>query len=154
MTWITYKEKHMQPIIAKKRIEVVKVVELKQNNMGKFIAFNDDILYKLDETVHRELHPSLEKIDKEELEFFREYNIPRLEEFLEITNGFHCFNKKIENALSTLLPETDKPTIGLLTCYIPKGATYYINEKGEYITDTITPISLFYIITRKKNNPN
>lgn len=157
MSWITYKKEYMQPKIAKRKIEVIKVVKLEPTENGKYVmkpllpfSFNDDTTYKLWDTVKRELDVSMEKT--ENMAFFKKHNIPRPEEFMKITSGLHCFAKKLKNALITVLPETEIPTVGIMTCYIPKGSTYYINEYDEIVTDTIIPESLFYttLTTRQK----
>lgn len=75
---------------------------------------------------------------------------------IEINEGFHCYSQNAYAALGTIIEGlmrvysskrqydvlhcfsrklSSKPVV--VKCTIPKGSTYYINNKGEIVTDNI-----------------
>lgn len=133
MCWITYKKELIKPEVAEDNIVCNKLVYLHPNNIIESIHFS--FKYKIN---------VLYELDKETsvLNFINGINI--------IEYGFHSYTTDIKFDLQRGLKEIPymnihKKPYALASCIIPKGARYFLNEYGEYVSNKIKMLSVFRI---------
>lgn len=158
MCWITYKKEFTIPKIAEDNIVCNKIVYLCPNNIIKsaynYFNYKTNILYEIG------------------IEITTKYTIRGN---YVIDYGFHSYNTNVKyvSALGIfsdapyirVYNNNDKiidmyeavkwdvsckrgplkEQLGLASCIIPKGATYFLNEKGEYVSNKIKMLSAFRI---------
>ena len=128
MCWMTIKSKHKHPNVAKRDIVVGKFVKIDTGNNGNgvmkpLIFDDDDFIYKFNER------------------YTSKFRFIDTEKCKAILNGLHSLSikKGKECKYPHMSPEKD---IRYIECVIPKGATYYRNEFGEYVSNELIPIKL------------
>ena len=124
MCWVTGIQEHMQPIIAKDNVAIIKV--LSKNDNGDYFAPYWDMRYELNKTYYSDIVIGYEDVDRLIIEhglhsitvvflYFKEKEVYD-KNFITIDKGFYY---------------------AIMEGYIPAGATYYEDENGEIVSDSI-----------------
>ena len=132
MCWFTSEKRRAEPRIAKRNIPVIKLYykskEPKEPNELYSIYYSACYIYKVNKKIYA--------YDKH-----GRHIVPSPRRFAnawKIDAGLHSI--KNEQALDNLLPYymayRDSDSV-LIKCYIPKGATYFLNENGEYVSSEL-----------------
>lgn len=137
MCWITYKKELIKPEVAEDNIVCNKLVYLNSDNIIKSLYFDFNyeinVLYELDKEITI---------------------IPNFTGVRIINDGFHSYSTdkySLQRGLKELpylvipLSTKDKISFALASCIIPKGAIYFLNEIGEYVSNKIKMLSAFRI---------
>lgn len=152
MCWIGLTETECTKRVAEDNIPTTKLVTVHPN--GAISSRYAHFAYLIDEEYKLYTHLELKKQDV------------RDEKRLVIDKGFHSYSNDVKiictfdevyamyKGSQTLDYFDLKPkgysnlvygTIGIADCIIPKGSEYYLNFKGEYVSDTIKIINVYKI---------
>ena len=151
MCWTTYKEELATPRTADKGIKVFKVCRPTDDpNCAEPYYFNHYGDYKVGKTYF--IYADV---------FVRQIKQPNLQTYYEIDRGYHSYNPEkinvsVDESATTFLRNGAmnysitcndngayidyfflKRNLVKVDCTIPKGATYYENEKGEIVSNSI-----------------
>lgn len=122
MCWRTIYRKYKKPHISKRNINVCKVVAIGQDNEGNTIirpkCRSRELIYELNKQYNT--HISIE-----------DYTYLAI-----ITKGFHSYAYRLLKYKGAGYCEA------IMHCIIPKGTTYYLNESGEYVSESLIPLSI------------
>lgn len=132
MCWIS-KERIKR--IAKEDIPVFKIVNRDKTSVFRNFLYEENTEYSLGKEIH--------VYESGIMHFF-------------INEGFHSYCKKCEitytysdgffrviDLVGTVL--LGRKSLLILECLIPKGATYYINEEGECVSDKLKTLKFYKI---------
>lgn len=155
MCWTTYNKELIVPKIAEDNIVCNKLVRIDSNNIIKSDYYN--FIYSLNTTYRL----------NQNLIVDRNFDI-KGKLFYEIREGFHSYSTNVtyrvnerkffyekirtyyENKLldtyfvSEYMNDVHRQ-ISMASCIIPKGSTYFLNEVGEYVSDSIKILNVFKI---------
>lgn len=62
-------------------------------------------------------------------------------DYMLINQGFHSYSCKYRDVMKVSRNPNIHHNLVLMNCIIPKGATYYLNERGDYVSKLI-PVSI------------
>lgn len=157
MCWATYNKELIVPKIAEDNIVCNKLVRIDSNNIIKSDYFNfvyslntiyrhnqdlrvnenSDIRGKLFYEIHEGFYSYSTNIAYET--YTRKNGYGRIKVYYYKDNSFH-------NLLdSYLLTSMNSHQLCMASCIIPKGSTYFLNELGEYVSDSIKMLNVFKI---------
>ena len=139
MCWMTNRKEHAKKLKADCDLKVFKVVLATDRNTAKPYFFNNPAIeYQKNKTYTGKVI----KLQKSKSSMWFKYYI---------MNGFHSYDiKKLQPVRpsysdSILVQDSDENVLEfyheegaiVMECTIPKGTTYYENEKGEIVSDSI-----------------
>ena len=122
MCWKTIYRKSKKPHIAKRNIKVFKVVIIEKNKEGN--------------TIIRPKYRSKKLIYELNKQYDTQISIEEYTYLAIITKGFHSYAYRLLKYKGTGYCEA------IMHCVIPKGTTYYLNEYGEYVSESLIPLSI------------
>ena len=142
MCWITYDKTRSHQIKAEKDIKVFKIVEPVDENIVKpYYMYQTGMVYMVGMTYTTEMYEPVDQKGTYVIEIgFHSYGKDCPMAFTDKTNLIfthliEVFSKNDKNVrIGRYETHFD---IGVINCTIPKGATYYENENGEFVSDSI-----------------
>lgn len=117
MCWETSKTRYKQPHVATRDINVTKVVR----NVDDVIKplYYHGVVYHINKQYSTNITPEIQ------------------DDILKIRKGFHSYKKT-----NKYLFYAKQHMHTIMNCVIPKGTKYYLNEKGEYVSESLIPVSI------------
>ena len=129
MCWITKCNKHMEEKIAKRNINTWKIVSIKSDTDGNITFKPRYYDYKTTYCLNQQYNTSIHIKDVEDW-------------YMIIDYGIHSYSKHAIND-RRIVTQYEKG-LAIMECIIPRGTKYYINEYGEYVSESIIPKSFYY----------
>lgn len=148
MCWVSFETKIK---VAKDNIPVTKIVIISND---KIKSYYEGFEYSVGKTYKTELDLPFEnsiscygKRSWSINEGFHSYNssCPLEKEYFDRTVIVAVLNPHRHTHVLGYSPKKARDILGIMSCIIPKGSTYYENEVGEIVSDTIKPIYCYKI---------
>lgn len=133
-----WRSKKIVKCVAEEDINVFKIVTLYLNGKTKLTSYFFDHVYTLGQTVssYIELCPNEKKIEKGLHSYDTSCEIGRL----SVTPSVLVYDSDKGEENIGIYEQWSYAYLAKMNCVIPKGAVYYRNEYGEYVSDKLTPI--------------
>ena len=141
MCWVTYDKKYKKFKVAEEDIPVFKVV--RKNSLLSYYTDYPYILNEIHTTEPIKINHSL-VYHGEEWKIEKGFHSYSVECITEIARGARGWNIKVYDSdkKTVLLDYYEMSSTCKLECIIPKGSLYYVNEWGEYVSESILPFKI------------